>query len=362
MAELAIVGAGIGGLAAALAFARRGWDVRVYEQAEALRAFGAGIQITPNGAAVLRALDFDFSKAVRSLAVCAGDGASGRVVGRFDLSERDYFFMHRADLIGQLHAQAVEAGVRFAFGSAIAVEALPDADLVIGAGGLHCPLRASVAGPEPSAFTGQVAWRAMIEADAAVEAQIWMGPGRHLVAYPLGDGRLNIVAVEEREAWADEGWSHRDDPAALRAAFAGFAAELRRLLEQVEEVHLWGLFRHEVAPRWYEEGARGRLALLGDCAHPTLPFLAQGANLALEDAWVLAALADDLPAYQAARRARVCRAIEAANANAGNYHLRGLSRMLAHQALGLMGRVAPNAFLGRLEWLYGYDAPARFPL
>ena len=121
------------------------------------------------------------------------------------------------------------------------------------------------------------------------------------------------------------------------------------------------MFRHPVAQVWHQDN----IAILGDAAHPTLPFLAQGANLAFEDAWALAAncaahgdLAVALPAYQAQRRARVQRAISAANANARNYHLSGLQRRVAHLGLRGLGAVAPNAFLGRMDWLYGHDVTA----
>ncbi len=135
----------------------------------------------------------------------------------------------------------------------------------------------------------------MLPDEAPPEAHVWMGPGRHLVTYPLGPGERNIVAVLERDGWAEEGWNHADDPANLRAAFAGFPSELRGWLDRVDEVKLWGLFRHPVAARWQD----GRIALLGDAAHPTLPFLARGANMAFEDAWVLADCLSCLPQAQA---------------------------------------------------------------
>lgn len=189
-----------------------------------------------------------------------------------------------------------------------------------------------------------------------------MGPGRHLVSYPLRGGRLrNIVAVEERHRWAEESWSATDDPLALRLAFEGFSGPVPGWLEQVEAVNLWGLFRHPVAARWHGHGA----AILGDAAHPTLPFLAQGANMALEDAWVLAAMlaAQDsaeaaFAAYQLARRDRVTRIVAAANANARNYHLKGPMRLAGHLALRLSGRLAPGLALSRFDWLYDFDVTA----
>jgi salicylate hydroxylase len=179
------------------------------------------------------------------------------------------------------------------------------------------------------------------------------------VSYPLAGGLRNIVAVDERRDWAEEGWQHRDDPANLRRAFARFGGQVPGWLERVGEVHLWGLFRHPVAARW-QDGTR---VVLGDAAHPTLPFLAQGANMALEDAWVLAAMLDRLPqaealaAYEAARKPRVTRIVEAATANARNYHLSNpLVRGVAHGVLRLGGALAPAQALKRFDWLYGFDA------
>jgi salicylate hydroxylase len=189
-----------------------------------------------------------------------------------------------------------------------------------------------------------------------------MGPGRHLVSYPLRGGTLrNIVAVEERKAWAAEGWNHRDDPAHLRAAFAEFGGPVPGWLAQVQEVYLWGLFRHKVAEMWHRAGA----AILGDAAHPTLPFMAQGANMALEDAYALvralergASLADALAAWQNARRPRVLRVIDAANRNARNYHLRGPLAVAAHLALQAADRITPNAGLRQFRWIYDHDVTA----
>ena len=184
-----------------------------------------------------------------------------------------------------------------------------------------------------------------------------MGDGRHLVSYPMRDGSLiNLVAVEERDDWAEEGWHHPDDPANLRRAFDGFAGRVPEMLAAVTEVNLWGLHRHPVAQKWYAQN----VAMLGDAAHPTLPFLAQGANMALEDAWVLTDAAikggNWMAAYQSRRMARVKKVIEAANTNAWRYHLKpGAMRGLAHRGLQLGSKLAPSRMIGAYDWLYGYD-------
>ena len=363
-----VIGAGVGGLAAATALAQRGARVRVIEQAPEIAEVGAGLQISPNGAAVLAALGQGAALRAAGLenrAVELRDYAKARPVLRLDLAQyhtgrHPFILIHRARLIELLESAARAAGVEILLGQT-ADPADIDAPLIIGADGVKSATRVLLNGAAKPFFTGQVAWRAVIADQAVPEAHVYMGPGRHLVSYPLGNGLRNIVAVEERAAWAEEGWNHADDPANLRAAFAGFAPEVRRWLDRVDAVKLWGLFRHPVAARWHDD----RVALLGDAAHPTLPFLAQGANLAFEDAWVLTDCLEGLPQaealalYQSRRRARAVRVIEAANSNARNYHLRNpLIRATAHRALGLAGRLLPEAPLNRFRWLYGHDVTA----
>ncbi|MBW7921680.1 MAG: FAD-dependent monooxygenase [Rubellimicrobium sp.] len=374
--NVAVIGGGIAGMAAAAAFAQAGAAVRVLEQAPEITEIGAGLQISPNGGAVLEALGLGAeaeARGIRAQAVEPRDALSGRVIGRFDLTGQGpvpYRFFHRADLLDMLAGAAARAGAQVATGAHVdhvspegMVDALP-ARLVVGADGIHSVARAALNPESRPFFTEQVAWRALVAADHPPVARIWMAPHRHVVSYPLPGGRVNLVAVQERRDWAAEGWNHADDPANLRAAFADCAPELRAMLERVGAVRLWGLFRHPVAARWHGDA----LALVGDAAHPTLPFLGQGANLALEDGWVLAALAaraGDLPAalarYQAARAARVRRALATANANARNYHLSGPARRLAHLGLAAIARLTPGALLGRLAWLYRHDVTAEFP-
>lgn len=379
--EVTVAGAGIAGLAVALALAQRGARVRVLEQAAELRAFGAGLQIGPNGAAVLRALGFGPAVEAAGRAAAAvelRDGASDRLVLRMALDGAGpWILIHRGALVERLAEAARAAGVAIGTGRRLAAVDLDgprarlhlvdaaggmieeDAGLLIGADGVHSRVREAVDGVSAPWFTGQVAWRALVpaEPEAASVAEVRMGPGRHLVSYPMGGGLRNIVAIEERGAWVEENWAQPDDPAHLRAAFAGFGGPVPGWLAQVEEVHLWGLFRHPVAVVWH----RGAGVLAGDAAHATLPFLAQGANMALEDAWVLAAALDRAPqaqalaAYQAARVARAARIVAAADANARNYHLRGPLRALAHGALRLAGAIAPRAPLARFDWLYRHD-------
>jgi salicylate hydroxylase len=379
--SITLVGAGIAGLACARALALRGARVTVLEQADAIREVGAGLQISPNGAAVLRGLGLGAaleSAGMAATGVRLIDGPTAEPVLSMDLRRREFRLLHRADLIALLVDGAREAGVEVRLLQRIetvdltgprprlvtAQGATYTPDLLIGADGLQSRTRAALNGAAAPVFTGQVAWRAVLPEtdDTAAVAEVHMGPGRHLVSYPLREGRQrNIVAVEERSRWVEESWSLRDDPMDLRLAFETFSPRVRGWLDRVEEVYLWGLFRHPVARHWHG----GRAVLLGDAAHPTLPFLAQGANMALEDAWVLAdCLArHDTPeaafaAYQQARAARCARIVEASTANARAYHLASPLREIAHLGLRLGGRIAPQAALRRYDWIYRLDVTA----
>lgn len=382
--KITVIGAGIGGLTAALALRRQGARVTVLEQAEAISEVGAGLQITPNGVAVLKALGLADDLAwcsQRARGVVLRGHRRGDQVLRLDLDEYAaglrYYFVHRSDLVSLLAGAARREGVKVRLlQKAERVEPGPQpvvhlgngaqrgSDLVVGADGLHSKTRAALNGADTPFFTGQVAWRATVPNHLGLppEAQVFMGPGRHLVAYPLRDGRLvNLVAVQERRAWAEEDWHYKDDPAHLRAAFSRFGGTAAALLQAVDEVLLWGLFRHPVAARWHQ----GHAAILGDAAHPTLPFMAQGANLALEDAWVLARSLQEAPdigsgleAYQSRRRERAQNVVQAASRNAWKYHLRAPLSWPAHQVLKFGGRYAPQKMVSQFDWIYRHDVTA----
>lgn len=384
--DVTVLGAGIAGLAVARALAMRGASVTLLEQAEAVREVGAGLQISPNGAAVLRALGLGDELeriGLRASAVELRDGLDGDLVTRLDVARLrpglGWHFVHRADLIEVLLQGARQVGVELRL-----LQRITDVDLnghlpkwtnaqgqtqvaplLIGADGLHSRLREALNGRVAPFFTLQVAWRAVVPETPGqpAVAEVHMGPGRHLVSYPLRGGAWrNIVAVEERNRWVEESWSLRDDDMELKLAFEGFGPRVTDWLDKVQDAWLWGLFRHPVARIWGKATEQGGAVLLGDAAHPTLPFLAQGANMALEDAWVLAeclsnhdSLAAAFSAYQHQRQARCTMIVDAATKNARNYHLSGPAKVVGHAVLRLGGRIAPNAALSRYDWIYQKD-------
>ena len=255
-----IIGAGIAGLAVARALAMRGAAVVVLEQAAMIRDIGAGIQISPNGAAVINALGLGGTLAkigLRATAVSLRDGLTDQPVLQMDLSRdptgRGFHLVHRAYLVSILRDGAAKAGVEIRLNQQIEridtegkspVLSLADgtthhAPLLIGADGLHSQVRTALNGTGTPFFTHQVAWRATIANSSGTDplVEVHMAPGRHLVSYPLRGGDLrNIVAVEERGGWTAESWSLQDDPANLRRAFASFSPKVRGWLEDRKSV------------------------------------------------------------------------------------------------------------------------------
>ncbi len=386
--EVAIVGAGVAGLAAAIALAQRGADVTVLEAAPALGEVGAGLQIGPNSVAVLEALGLrDAVEAVASWpeAIEIRDGRSGAPIVRLPLGNacaarygRPYWHLHRADLLDVLASGAAELGVTLQTGAPVAAVEAGEGDVrltlgdgetlraaaALGADGLRSGIRSAHFAGQAPRFTGNVAWRGLAPAERLPPgllpraASLFIGPGRHLVAYPLRDATLwNVVAVEERAAWSDEGWTLPGDADEMRRAFAGWVPEVATLLAAVDRTFLWGLFDHPPLPAW----ARGRLALIGDACHPMLPFLAQGAAMALEDAWALGATLDaapDIPAglaaYEDRRKPRATRVQRAAARNARVFHA-GHPVLRAGLRIGMRAadRLRPGGLIASYDWLYG---------
>lgn len=310
--EIAIIGAGIGGLALAGLLSRQGVHVRVFEQAPAFERIGAGIQMSPNAMHVLRALGLE--PLLRQLAF-EPPAWTHRV---WDTGERladlsfgaeaerrygaPYLLMHRGDLhaailsavpldVIQFNKKLVDlarrgSGVelRFADGSRAT------ADGVVGADGVHSKVREILLGPERPIFTGRVAHRTVFPAALLGEFAVdtctkWWGPDRHIVVYPVNPRRDEIYFVTSvpDPDWDVESWSARGEMAEVQSALAGFHPDVQRLLAACPQVHKWALFERDPLPRWSE----GPVVLLGDACHPMTPYMAQGAANALEDAAVL---------------------------------------------------------------------------
>lgn len=352
--SVAIVGGGIGGLAAALSLLRRGFDVHVYEQAPMLGEIGAGVQVSPNASRVLHGLGLAGELArtgVKPLAWHQRRWDDGRTLLRTPLAEPleaafgfPHYQMHRADLLSALAAE-VPSG-RLHLGHRLTglvdhgdhVEAVfangagTEVDVLVGADGIRSLVRRVLFGPESPRFTGCVAYRGLVPAERLtrlgleVTAQVWMGPGRHFVQYFVSRGRLvNFVAVIEQDTWTRESWTDCGDVADALTAFEGWHPQVRAILEAVDETFIWALFDRAPLERW----SAGRVTLLGDACHPMLPFMAQGAAQAIEDgatvASCLASADSDLAAalhrYETLRIPRASRIQAMSTANKQRFHL-----------------------------------------
>ena len=332
-----IVGAGLGGLSAAHALAQVGWKIQIFEKAPALSDIGAGIQLSPNATRVLRhigLLDRVQAAAFEPRAATLREGMGGHVLMYAPLKGlcsrlygAPYLHIHRPNLhailahgleinLGQDAHSHTGHGLNLSTGQHIC------GDLIVGADGLRSRLQTQINGPQSPRFTGQVAWRGMVEATPDLQrlippdATVWVGQGQHMVTYYLRADLINFVGVTEQETWREEGWNLPGDVAKLRAIFAQWAPAIQGLLEACQSVRRWALFDRRPLPRWTDRA----VALLGDAAHPTLPFLAQGAALAMEDAAALAKFAPDLHAYEQARKPRTSALQARARSNAALYH------------------------------------------
>jgi salicylate hydroxylase len=387
-----VVGAGLGGLTLALALGRVGIEVTVLEQAAAFGEVGAGVQLSPNAMRALSSLGLEDK--VRDIgfapeAAQVRDHKSGRLLLRNRLGataqarwHAPYLQVHRADLHALLLDSArhvggviVHAGarVRTVEADAVVLETgeRASADAIIGCDGVRSQVRQSLWGDQPARFTGQVAWRGVVPAERLSPdmleptVRVWTGPHRHFVCYPLGDGsRINFIAVVEQKDWRIESWSEPGDKAQLRRTFEGWPAFVRALIEAGDEVWRWALYDRPPLPRW----SKGNVSLLGDAAHPMLPFLAQGAAMAIEDAVVLAnalmlggKVEGALLRYEAGRRARTAKVQAWSRRNATLFHLPGPLAAGAFGAAAALDMLKPDHGAARFDWLYGYDA-ATVPL
>jgi salicylate hydroxylase len=376
--RVAIVGGGIGGVAAAIALLQRGMDVRVYEQASALTEVGAGVALQPNGVRMLRRLGLGEEVARRGARWV--DPQFHRTDGTFiarmwppELGKQiEFYGMHRADLLGMLVARlpagVVQTGhrctgfeqddeqaiVTFANGERAA------ADVVVAADGIHSALQQYVVAPSAPLPSGSVAYRGVVPAASvswpAGAMRNWLGAGKHFLVYPVRGGELlNYVGFVPTDEQMKESWSAPGDPAALAREFAGWDPLVEAIIAQVDTTFRWGLYDREPLPSW----TLGRLTLLGDAAHPMLPHVGQGANQAIEDGVALAAVLGTanrttapraLRMYESVRRERTTRVQRGARLNGARYDASGSDLSARDEALA--GQAQERS------WIWDYDAEA----
>jgi salicylate hydroxylase len=388
-----IIGGGIGGLTAAIALLQRGLDVVIYEQAPELKEIGAGIQIGPNGTRVLYALGLE--AALQRTQVLPSrrqlrHWGTGETWNWFDLGPASvqrfgtpHILMHRNDLHGVL-AEAVRARkpdaiklgmrctsvtqtaggvtVQFANGEGAA------GAFVIGADGIHSAVRKCLFGVDAPEFTGCVAWRGLVPMDclpphlSQLVTTNWLGPRGHVLHYPVRRGELmNFISIVERDDWQVESWSVVGSKEELASDFRGWHDDVQIFIGHIGTPYKWALMARGPMPAWSE----GRVTLLGDACHPTLPFLGQGAVMAIEDAYIVAACikkysndpAMAFARYEDIRRERTTAVVRKAHENRRH----AFSPALANQkavAVAVAREWQQERVRERLDWLYHYDATA----
>jgi salicylate hydroxylase len=392
-----VAGAGIGGLTASLALAAQGFRVVILEKSERLEEAGAGLQLSPNASRVLIELGLEKQLAVRAVtpdAISLMSARSGGEVARLPLGEAasaragaPYWVVHRADLQAALQAHVLDnpdielrLGCQFedVVGHAKGLTVVQRSGMarqqevalaLVGADGIWSTVRHHLFPDVQPQFSGLIAWRGTLEATqlpreyTSRRVQLWMGPNAHLVAYPIsGARRINIVAVVPG-TWNRPGWRAPGDVSEIKNAFASsrWPSTARMMIGAIDEWRKWALFTVPDGGEWTD----GPIALLGDAAHAMLPFAAQGAAMAIEDAAVLAkclgesqsdggpTLSAAMQRYARLRRSRVARVQRAARTAGQIYHLTGpaaLARDLVIRALGA------RRMLARQDWIYDWRA------
>ncbi|MGH8699894.1 MAG: FAD-dependent monooxygenase [Burkholderiales bacterium] len=384
-----IAGGGIGGLAAALALLKRGFDVDVYEQAHEQREVGAGVQLSANGIRVLHELGVH--EALRALA-CEATGKevrlwnSGQTWKLFDLGAESverygfpYYLVYRPDLLAVLaegvrrekpdaiHLNATCMGceqsarsvvLRFEGGEA-------RGDVLIGADGVHSRIREALFGPDRPRFTGFVSWRGTVRMKGLpshmrrLVGTNWIGPGSHVVHYPVHRGEyINFIGTIERDDWRVESWTARGTGEECHADFRGWHDDIHRMIDGIETPYRWALMGRAPLEKW----SSGRVALLGDACHPMLPAYAQGASMALEDGYILArALAgaggnieQALVRYENARKERTAKVVHGSAENMRRFQNRTMADPAAAQEY-VDREWAEERVKQRYEWLFAYD-------
>lgn len=387
--RIAIVGAGLGGLVAAISARRAGFEARVYEQAPAFGEIGAGIQIGPNAVKVLRALGLEEGLArfgAKPEHHVGRNWRSGRVLFKsatrqacLERFDAPFYQVQRSDLHAHLRSAlpegVIELGrrcVRVESGADAAALSFADgaqveADVVVGADGIHSMVKASLLGPGAPRFTGVICWRGQVDAARLPAGLIppdslnWMGPGGCVVHYYVRPGKLvNWIAHRKTNLWAEESWSVEGDKAELLAAFPGWHESLQTLFRATERCYKWAILDRDPLERW----SVGRVTLLGDAAHPMLPFLAQGGAMAMEDGFVLAEClrrrAADMPSalreYESLRRDRATRVQLGSRARSDMCQVVSPLTTLRRDLGFLFNQLFnPGAAIQKADWIYSYD-------
>ena len=383
--NILIAGGGIGGLTAALCLAKSGHQVSVFEQAPGFGEVGAGIQLSPNCSRVLHELGLE--RALRTSAFLPEatqfrHWRTARVIGESPLGAEavarygmPYYHIHRGDLLNLL-VDAAERSPNIALRTSARVTALAqddrsvqltvestvhEADLVVGADGIHSTVRTALWGEEAPRFTGNVAWRALVPVERLPKGLVrpmstaWWGPHKHFVHYYVRGGSLvNCVCVVEKDGWEVESWTEPGDFDELKSDFEGWHSQIQQLIDHVDRDSLfkWALHDRAPMPQW----GQGRVTLLGDACHPTLPFMAQGAAMAIEDGAVLAGclarggeVAESLQRYEDLRRDRTAGIQNGSRRNARVFHLSGIKAWARNRAVRAAGSAT-------MERIYSYNA------
>lgn len=385
--DVHIIGAGIAGLAAALALTRSGFHVRIIDQAPELSEVGAGLQMSPNASRILISLGLGdaLDRAIeRPARISLVSGHSLRKIAHVPCGDfaaqrwgAPYGVLHRAELQGML-LEAVRADPRCHLqlgkrATSSDIRALADQDgapaspLVVGADGVWSQTRELVAEAARPRFSGQVAWRFVVAAEQAraildtTNVSVFLAPHTHLVAYPLDGGKvINMVAIA-RGTDPGKTWAAAERPAdreALLRDFGDWHPRITGLLRDVPEMTWWPLFNMPDG-RWFDDR---NIVLIGDAAHAMTPFAAQGAAMAIEDGYELASAisagggdpAASIRNFEISRRARITKARNRAAFNQFAYHARGPVRLGRDIVLGLR---RPESLAADLDWLYGYRSP-----
>ena len=389
--KVLIAGAGIGGLTAALALLKFGFNVEIYEQAPELAEIGAGFQMSANGTRVLYALGL--GEAIEAIAWQPSGKEiriwnTGQTWKLFDLGAESvarygypYLMFHRGDLHrilveavraekpDALHLGANCIGCDQDDGKAhLRIEGAEDAvgDALIGADGVHSTIRQTLFGPDDRSFSGLIAWRGLVDAAALPDEMArpvgvnWVGPGGHVVHYFVRHGALlNFVGILEKDDWQVESWTAQGTVEECLADFAGWHEAIQATILNFQTPYKWALMRREPIDRWTE----GRISLLGDACHPMVPMLAQGAVMAIEDGMVLARCFDGfgsdvegaLSRYEDLRRDRTARAIRGSNENADRFHNSQLGDPAVAQKY-VDTEWQPDRVRDRYDWIFTYDA------